>query len=356
MEKTFETPGGVRLSVEIQAGLVVVTASATDRTVVSVGADTPGAEELVERATVECEPTGGRHHVMVKMPHVYGMRLLRRNAVTVRVDVPEGAMSSVATASADIEINGPVGEVDVKTASGDVSIDDVAADVDAKTASGNITVGNVGGDIRAYTASGDLRCSSVAGAAKFSTTSGDLEVGAAGNRVEVKATSGDVRLGELAAGARVVNVSGNVVSSHWRRARCTCAPSRVTCGSASPRGSTCTLTWRRPRAWCTRRSPSTMRRRGRAPRPGWTSACAASRATSRSGGRSSTSPDALLYPKTIGKASRFSIMSATGTRGTTSTVFHCDRPVAWTSSVTASMLGASTTDTCDARGRSGAGR
>ena len=47
MEKTFETPGGVRLSVEIHAGLVVVTASATDRTVVSVEADTPGAEELV---------------------------------------------------------------------------------------------------------------------------------------------------------------------------------------------------------------------------------------------------------------------------------------------------------------------
>jgi len=210
MEKTFETPGGVRLSVEIHAGLVAVTAGATDRTVVSVEADTTGAEELVRRTTVECESTGGRHHVMVKMPHVYGMRLLRRNAVTVRVALPEGAFVSVATASADIEINGPVGEVDVKTGSGAISIDDVAGDVEAMTASGNITMGNVGGDIRAYTASGDLRCSSVAGAAKFSTTSGDLEVGAAGNRVEVKATSGDVRLGELAAGARVVNVSGNV--------------------------------------------------------------------------------------------------------------------------------------------------
>jgi len=210
MEKTFETPGGVRLSVEIHAGLVAVTAGATDRTVVSVEADTTGAEELVRRTTVECESTGGRHHVMVKMPHVYGMRLLRRNAVTVRVALPEGAFVSVATASADIEINGPVGEVDVKTGSGAISIDDVAGDVEATTASGNITMGNVGGDIRAYAASGDLRCSSVAGAAKFSTTSGDLEVGAAGNRVEVKATSGDVQLGELAAGARVVNVSGNV--------------------------------------------------------------------------------------------------------------------------------------------------
>jgi DUF4097 and DUF4098 domain-containing protein YvlB len=210
MEKTFETPGGVRLSIEIHAGLVVVTAGAGDRTVVSVVADTPGAEELVERATVECRLSGGDHIVEVKRPRVYGMRLLRRNSVTVRVEVPEGANVAVTTASADVEINGLVSDVDFKTASGNASIDEAAADVTTKTASGNVTIGRVGGDIRASTVSGDLRCSSVAGGADFSATSGDLELGAAGRRVEVKATSGQVRLGELAAGADVKNVSGNV--------------------------------------------------------------------------------------------------------------------------------------------------
>ena len=210
MEKTFETPGGVRLYVENQVGLVTITARQTDRTIVSLEADTPDAEELVERATVECRPSGGRHLVSVKIPHGHGLRFLRRNAVTVRVEVPEGGQVGVITASADIEINGSVGEADVTTGSGDVSADDVAGDVMAKTASGNVTVGTVGGDIRASTASGDLRCSSVGGAAVFSTASGDLEVGAAGNRVEVKASSGNVRLGDLARGARVVNVSGNV--------------------------------------------------------------------------------------------------------------------------------------------------
>jgi DUF4097 and DUF4098 domain-containing protein YvlB len=210
MEKTFETPGGVRLSVEIHAGLVVVTAARVDRTVVSLVADKPGAEELVERATVECRPSGSDHVVEVKLPRVYGMRLLRNNSVTVRVEVPEGAEVAVATASADVEINGLVSDVDFKTASGNASIDDVAADVTTKTASGSVTIGRVGGDIRSSTVSGDLRCSSVAGGAHFSATSGDLELGAAGRRVEVKATSGQVRLGELAAGADVKNVSGNV--------------------------------------------------------------------------------------------------------------------------------------------------
>jgi DUF4097 and DUF4098 domain-containing protein YvlB len=210
MEKTFETPGGVHLSVDNQVGLVVVTARPTGTTVVSLRADTPDGAELLERATVGCRPTGDGHAVAVKVPHPHGLRFLRRLAVTVRVEVPEGAQVSVTTASADIEINGPVGAADLRTASGDIATDDVAADVTAKTASGNIVLGQVGGGIRAQTASGDLRCSSVAGAADFCTTSGDLEVGAAGSRVEVKATSGHVRLGELARGARVANVSGNV--------------------------------------------------------------------------------------------------------------------------------------------------
>jgi DUF4097 and DUF4098 domain-containing protein YvlB len=211
MEKTFETPGGVRLWVENQVGLVVVTARpGTDRTEVSLETDSAGAEELVEQATVECRPKGDDHIVIVKIPRLHGRRFLRRHAVTVRVDLPEGALVTVATASADIEINGSVAEADVKTGSGDISTDDVASDVKAMTASGHITMGRVGGDIRAQTASGDLRCSSVAGAALFSTASGDLEVGEAGSRVDVKATSGNVRLGEISRGARVANVSGNV--------------------------------------------------------------------------------------------------------------------------------------------------
>lgn len=210
MHTTFDTPDDVRLVVENEVGLVAITATNTVTTEISLDADTPDAEDLVERAVVECRPTGSRHLVVIKVPRPRGMRFLRRGGVTARVEVPEGTDVTVVTGSAGIEVTGPVGAADVKTASGDIVTDDVAADVHATTASGDITVGNVGGHIRAHTASGDLRCSSVAGSAVFATASGDLELGAAGNRVEVKASSGNVRLGELARGAKVVNVSGDV--------------------------------------------------------------------------------------------------------------------------------------------------
>jgi DUF4097 and DUF4098 domain-containing protein YvlB len=210
MEKTFETRGHVRLYVQNEVGLIAITTLDTDTTVVSLVPDTEGAEELVERATIECRPVGNDHVVVVKVPRLHGMRFIRRNAVVVRVELPDGSDVTVVAGSADVEISGSVGTADLKSASGDISTDDVVAGVKAKTASGNVTLGAVGGDLRVHTASGELRCSSVAGPAVFSTASGDLEVGAAGSRVEVKATSGNVRLGELRHGARIVNVSGDV--------------------------------------------------------------------------------------------------------------------------------------------------
>ncbi len=211
MEKIFETPGTVRLHAHNEVGLVAITATCTEETVVRLEAHTPGAEELVERATVVCRPAGGRHTVVVKVPKgLVGSRFLRRNAVTVRVELPEGSDVTVVAGSAAVEVSGPIGAAEFTTSSGDVAADDVAANLTARSASGDVTVGAVGGDLKVQTASGDLRCSSVSGRAVFTTASGDIEVGAAGGQVEIRATSGDVRLGELAHGARVTNVSGDV--------------------------------------------------------------------------------------------------------------------------------------------------
>jgi DUF4097 and DUF4098 domain-containing protein YvlB len=209
MEKTFETPGDVRLYVENEVGHIGITTGMTETTQIFLEPDTPGAEELIARATVECRTTGGRHIVVVKVPR-QGMRFMRRNGVSVRVDLPQYSDVNVMAGSADVDVSGPIGTAELATSSGDISTDDVAGDFRSKTASGDITVGSVGGDLKVHTASGDLRCSSVAGSAVFATASGDLEVGAAGNQVDVKATSGYVRLGDLAHGARVQNVSGDV--------------------------------------------------------------------------------------------------------------------------------------------------
>jgi len=209
MEQTYATPGRVHVNVENDVGLVVISPRPGETTRVSIVGDTPGAQELAERAVVECRPAGGRNHVIVKIPHVHGMKFIRRNGVSVHIEVPQGSDVGVSTASADVELNGSIGAATIKTASGDITADDVAG-LRAKTASGDIEVGTVAGDFHMHTASGDLRCVRVDGRASVTTTSGDAEIGSAGDRIDVRATAGDVRLGEVFGDTRVVAVSGDV--------------------------------------------------------------------------------------------------------------------------------------------------
>jgi DUF4097 and DUF4098 domain-containing protein YvlB len=209
VEKTFPTRGKVWLFVENEVGLIAITAREGDGTQVVLEADTPPAAEFVRAAAVESRTSRGRDHVIVKIPRLHGMKFIRRNGVTIRIEVPIGSDVTVKSASAQVELNGPLGAADVKTASGDVTADEVQG-MDAKTASGDVEVGAVGGDLRLQTASGDLRCVKVDGRVSVKTASGEVEVGSAGDRVDVRCSSGDVRLGELAADLSVVAVSGDV--------------------------------------------------------------------------------------------------------------------------------------------------
>jgi DUF4097 and DUF4098 domain-containing protein YvlB len=209
MEKTLPTRGKVHVIVENEVGLVAITAREGEGTQVVLEPDTPGATEFVEAAVVECRANPGRDHVIVKIPRLHGMKFIRRNGVTIRMEVPIGSDVTVKSASAQVELNGPLGAADVKTASGDITADDVG-EMHAKTASGDVEVGSVGGELRLQTASGDLRSARVGGRVSVKTASGDVEVGSAGDRVDVRCSSGDVRLGDLAGDLSVVAVSGDV--------------------------------------------------------------------------------------------------------------------------------------------------
>jgi DUF4097 and DUF4098 domain-containing protein YvlB len=199
----------VDVTVQNEVGHVAIAATETETTTVRLEAETPGAQELIQRAVVECRSKGRGHALVVKVPRWGGMRFVRRNGVAITIEVPEGGHVAVATASADVDVTGSIGSADFATASGEISADDVAGEVVAKSASGAVTLGEVG-ELRVHTSSGDLRCSRVQGRALFNTASGDVEIGAAGDRVDVKTASGNARLGALAAGARVVSVSGDV--------------------------------------------------------------------------------------------------------------------------------------------------
>ncbi len=212
MHQSFETPTHVTLVVDNEIGAVTVEATGSDRTDILLDAASQGAEELIDRATVDCAPAGEGYLVRVLVPHqrVFGFH---RHRVNVRVVVPAGADVDVSGASARYELRGAIEAATLRTASGTMDVGDVAGDLRASSASGQLTAGAVGGQLRFKSASGHVRASSARrldiqmvsgtttidalhGDGSVSTVSGRTTIGSCtGGHLGVRSVSGAITLG-----------------------------------------------------------------------------------------------------------------------------------------------------------------
>jgi hypothetical protein len=137
-------------------------------------------------------------------------RLFRSGSFAVRVTAPSGTAARVAVASADVDLTGDLGRVDLTTTSGD-SVVETCADLQLRSASGDARVGTVTGRAVVGTVSGDLRVESVGMGLEARTASGDVEVGTATGNVSITTASGDVEVDRATGGTvGVKTVSGDV--------------------------------------------------------------------------------------------------------------------------------------------------
>lgn len=117
----------------------------------------------------------------------------RRNDATLELDLPRNVRLVVSTASADVEVSGIDGDVEIRTTSGDVSLDDIGGRLTLETLSGDIRLGGRSGPARVTTMSGDITLRGVRDEANVHTTSGDVLLGMdRAARVEVESISGDI--------------------------------------------------------------------------------------------------------------------------------------------------------------------
>ncbi|WP_448627422.1 DUF4097 family beta strand repeat-containing protein [Geodermatophilus sp. URMC 64] len=206
--RTHRFPVGAGpFAVEIRnpAGSVDVDAvEGTTEYVVEIAPLDSAAEELVDR--VDLYLAGSRLRVAVPERRLQ----LRTPAFALRVTVPTGTAARVAVASADVELRGELGRVELTGASGDSAVES-CTDLQLRTASGNARIGTVSGRATVGSASADLRVEEVGAGLEVKTASGDVEVGSAGGDVSINTASGDVGIDRVAGGkVGVKTVSGDV--------------------------------------------------------------------------------------------------------------------------------------------------
>lgn len=117
----------------------------------------------------------------------------RRNDATLELDLPRNVRLVISTASADVDVSGIDGDVEIRTTSGDVGLDDIGGRLTLETLSGDVRLGGRSGPARVTTMSGDITLRGVRDEANVHTTSGDVLLGMdRAARVEVESISGDI--------------------------------------------------------------------------------------------------------------------------------------------------------------------
>lgn len=208
---TFQTPEHITLSVELPSGAATVTAlpSATTTEVELTPArlgDTD-AEELIAQSRVELSGDT----VVVHVPSLKGRSFLRRTPeILVTATIPVGSDLVAKLKSADLTVDGELGDARVETASGDVTLADVAGDLKVASASGGLRTDTLGGSVEIQSASGDVRLTTVCGDCRVQTASGDIDLDTVEGELTVRSASGDVTVREAGLSVNAEAASGDV--------------------------------------------------------------------------------------------------------------------------------------------------
>ncbi|MGH3111375.1 MAG: DUF4097 family beta strand repeat-containing protein [Gaiellaceae bacterium] len=212
--QVFDTPGNVSLHVRLSIGRVVVAVVDEPRTTVEVIPLGRAGADAIDAIEVRAEPRGDGHLVTIEQKDKirWGPLQISWGAeVEVRVSCPPGSNLDFSGASADLRVDGDLGDALIKTASGDVRVGNVARRFDVTTASGDVSGATISSGGQVVTISGDLQLAAFEGELVVRSVSGDIRIGAIRGPLQLTSTSGDVSLDAVDAGeVRAQTVSGDV--------------------------------------------------------------------------------------------------------------------------------------------------
>jgi len=209
MQRQFDTPEPIGLTVEIGRGRVRIHATTTDITTVDV--EGPDADE------VEVSQDGNDLRVIA--PKRGGGFFGKDHDLDVDVTLPTDSLIAVKTGSADISIDGQVAETRLKTGSGDITCDTFSGAASIDTGSGDVEVSEAHAELRIKSGSGDVSVGSCVKELSVSTGSGDVEVGTANARTVVKTGSGDLKVVTANDDVSLSTGSGDLTVGAARRGR-----------------------------------------------------------------------------------------------------------------------------------------
>jgi DUF4097 and DUF4098 domain-containing protein YvlB len=211
MQRTFTTPDPVALYVELRSGDLVVTTADTTETVVEVTGKHDEGDVTVDQR--------GDEILVVARTGGGGLFGSSGHGVSVAVTVPHESRLTTKVGSADVRVEGRLGDASLKSGSGDLRLADLTGQAVVETGSGDVQLDAVAGSLRVKSGSGNVAVDRLGGAAQISTGSGDVVVGTSHEPVVAKSGSGDLRVREAGDDVTLSTASGDLVVDRFLRGR-----------------------------------------------------------------------------------------------------------------------------------------
>jgi DUF4097 and DUF4098 domain-containing protein YvlB len=212
---SFDTPAPVTLSIELDAGNVVIDATTTTSTEIELrplNAGDADAAALIDRAEI----THDGDKVTVHLPTGKSGLFRRTPEIVISARLPVGSTLTARLRSADLRVTGELDHVRVESASGDVNLPDVAGSAVVITASGDARLGTVGGPVELKTASGSVGIEVCCANCSIVSASGDVTLGLVEGDLSLKTASGDVTVRAADGAVRARTASGDVAIKQVR--------------------------------------------------------------------------------------------------------------------------------------------
>lgn len=171
-----------RVEISNISGEIEVTGWDSDR--VSI---TGTLEDGVER--LEISSGSDRLGIRVELEH----RVRNNGSAYLTIKMPATASLDVETVSADITVDGLVGDVELESVSGRVEVSGAPADLEASSVSGNVVATSTAGRSELESVSGDVIVRNATGRLDASVVSGDVEIeGGMLDSLDAESVSGSI--------------------------------------------------------------------------------------------------------------------------------------------------------------------
>ncbi|WP_372871324.1 DUF4097 domain-containing protein [Shewanella sp.] len=202
VDKHLELSGQTMLEVKVQRGQVEL--SPWDKNTIQVQGT---LDELSEGLVFESQ--SGRILLEDKMPKSYQGKNSQGSAL--KISVPAGMALKAESISADYQLNGLMGDVELGTVSGDITAASLTGQVSFNTVSGEIDASELSGKVNMETVSGTIQDkNSSSDEANYKSVSGNIKLTTQAQTVLIEQVSGDTEAQLANAGTVKYNaVSGD---------------------------------------------------------------------------------------------------------------------------------------------------